>query len=38
MSRGSIYILGSHTGTFYIGVASNLYLFSASVVEKLRTA
>jgi putative endonuclease len=25
MSGGSIYILGSHTGTLYIGVTSNLY-------------
>jgi putative endonuclease len=26
MSGGYIYILGSHTGTLYIGVTSNLYL------------
>jgi predicted GIY-YIG superfamily endonuclease len=26
MSGGHIYILGSHTGTLYIGVTSNLYL------------
>jgi putative endonuclease len=26
MSGGYIYILGSHTGTLYIGVSSNLYL------------
>jgi putative endonuclease len=26
MSGGYLYILGSHTGTLYIGVASNLYL------------
>jgi putative endonuclease len=26
MSGAYIYILGSHTGTFYIGVTSNLYL------------
>jgi len=26
MSGGSIYILGSHTDTLYIGVTSNLYL------------
>jgi putative endonuclease len=26
MSGGSIYILGSHTGTLCIGVTSNLYL------------
>jgi hypothetical protein len=26
MSGGSIYILGSHTGTLYIGITSNLYL------------
>jgi putative endonuclease len=25
MSGGHIYILGSHTGTLYIGVTSNLY-------------
>jgi putative endonuclease len=25
MSGGDIYILGSHTGTLYIGVTSNLY-------------
>jgi putative endonuclease len=25
MSGGQIYILGSHTGTLYIGVTSNLY-------------
>jgi putative endonuclease len=26
MSGGYIYILGTHTGTLYIGVTSNLYL------------
>jgi predicted GIY-YIG superfamily endonuclease len=26
MAGGYIYILGSHTGTLYIGVTSNLYL------------
>jgi putative endonuclease len=26
MSGSHIYILGSHTGTLYIGVTSNLYL------------
>jgi putative endonuclease len=26
MAGGCIYILGSHTGTLYIGVTSNLYL------------
>jgi predicted GIY-YIG superfamily endonuclease len=26
MSGSYIYILGSHTGTLYIGVTSNLYL------------
>jgi predicted GIY-YIG superfamily endonuclease len=26
MSGGHIYILGSHTGTLYIGVTSNLYV------------
>jgi putative endonuclease len=26
MSGSYIYILGSHTGTIYIGVTSNLYL------------
>jgi putative endonuclease len=26
MSGGYIYILGSHTGTIYIGVTGNLYL------------
>jgi putative endonuclease len=26
MAGGSIYLLGSHTGTLYIGVTSNLYL------------
>ena len=26
MAGGHIYILGSHTGTLYIGVTSNLYL------------
>jgi putative endonuclease len=26
MSGGSISILGSHTGTLYMGVTSNLYL------------
>jgi putative endonuclease len=26
MSGGYVYILGSHTGTLYIGVTSNLYL------------
>ena len=26
MSGGYIYILGSHTGTLYMGVTSNLYL------------
>ena len=26
MSGACIYILGSHTGTLYIGVTSNLYL------------
>jgi putative endonuclease len=26
MPGGYIYILGSHTGTLYIGVTSNLYL------------
>ena len=26
MSVGYIYVLGSHTGTLYIGVTSNLYL------------
>ena len=26
MSGGYIYVLGSHTGTLYIGVTSNLYL------------
>jgi putative endonuclease len=25
MSGGYIYVLGSHTGTLYIGVTSNLY-------------
>jgi hypothetical protein len=31
MSRGYIYILGSHTGTLYIGVTSNLYLASCNM-------
>ena len=26
MSGAGVYILGSHTGTLYIGVTSNLYL------------
>jgi GIY-YIG catalytic domain len=45
MAGGNIYILGSLTGTLYIGVTSNLYLRvmqhkegRASVVEKARTA
>ena len=25
MSGGYVYILGSHTGTLYVGVTSNLY-------------
>jgi hypothetical protein len=34
MSGGCIYILGSHTGTLYIGVSSNLYLCVVLVTIK----
>jgi len=27
MAGGYIYILGSHTGTLYLGITSNLYLY-----------
>jgi putative endonuclease len=37
MSGGHIYILGSHTGTLYIGVTSNLYL-RVEGHEDIRTA
>ena len=33
MSGGYINILGSHTGTLYIGVTSNLYLHSLGMED-----
>jgi putative endonuclease len=38
MSGAYIYILGSHTGTLYIGVTSNLYLHVMQHKEGIRTA